>query len=62
LEAIRLGGSRFEGMNIGGSSNMPAFAETLTEAEITAVLTFNKSHWPDDIRAIQWQVNVQTEQ
>ncbi|MFQ5401309.1 MAG: c-type cytochrome [Anaerolineae bacterium] len=59
MDAIRRGGSRFEGMNIGGSSNMPAFAETLTEAQMTAVLTYIKSHWPDDIRQIQWQMSQQ---
>jgi mono/diheme cytochrome c family protein len=55
LEAIQLGGPRFEGLNIGGTSDMPAFEEELTDEEITAVLTFIKSTWPDDIRAVQWQ-------
>ncbi len=62
IEATRLGGARFEGLNIGGRSNMPAFGEILTDAEITAVLTYIKSSWPDDIRAIQWQMSVQAEQ
>lgn len=55
LRAIKEGGTRFEGMNIGGTSNMPAYAGTLTEEEILAVLAFIKSTWPDDIRALQWQ-------
>lgn len=53
LEAIRLGGARLEGMNIGGSSKMPAFADTLSEEEITAVLVYIKSTWPDDVRQMQ---------
>jgi mono/diheme cytochrome c family protein len=53
IEAIREGGARFEGLNIGGSSNMPAFAETLSDEEILAVLAFIKSTWPEDVRALQ---------
>ena len=33
------------------ASDMPAFADTLTDAEIVAVLSFIKSTWPADIRA-----------
>jgi mono/diheme cytochrome c family protein len=62
IEAITLGGARFEGLNIGGTSDMPAFGEIMTDAEITAVLTYIKSSWPDDIRAIQWQMSVQTQE
>lgn len=58
LEAVILGGSRLpEG--IGGSSDMPAFGEILTSEEIAAVLTYIKSSWPEDVRAIQWQQTVQ---
>ena len=53
IEAIKLGGARLPD-NIGGSSNMPAFGEVLSEEEITAVLTYIKSSWPDDIRQMQW--------
>ena len=56
LEAIRLGGSRLDGFNIGGSSEMPGFSDILSEPEIAAVLTFIKSSWPEDIRLLQWQV------
>jgi len=56
LEAITLGGARFEGVNIGGTSNMPAFGQFLTDEEITAVLTYIKSTWSDDIRQTQWEV------
>lgn len=58
LEAVMLGGSRLpEG--IGGSSDMPAFGDILTSQEIAAVLSYIKSTWPDDVRAIQWQQTVQ---
>ena len=57
IEAVALGGSRLpEG--IGGSSDMPAFGEVLTADEIAAVLSYIKSSWPEDIRAIQWQQTV----
>lgn len=60
IESIEKGGTRFEDLNIGGTSNMPAFAGTLTDEEIAAVLTYIKSTWPEDIRAIQWQQTVQS--
>ncbi len=60
LEAIELGGARYEDVNVGGTSNMPSFAEILTDEEITAVLAYIKNQWPEDIRASQWQVTVQT--
>ena len=57
IESIVLGGARLPD-NIGGTSNMPAFDNTLTEEEITAVLTFIKSTWPEDIRSIQWEQTI----
>jgi mono/diheme cytochrome c family protein len=57
IESIELGGARLPA-NIGGFSNMPAFEDTLTEDEITAVLNYIKSTWPDDIRTIQWEQTV----
>lgn len=57
VEAIRLGGTRLAA-DIGGSSEMPAFAEILTEDEIDAVLAYVKSTWPEDIRVIQWDMTV----
>lgn len=60
IEAIKLGGTRFAGLDVGGTSNMPAYGEVLTDEEIHAVLTYLKSTWPDDIRAMQWQQTVQT--
>jgi mono/diheme cytochrome c family protein len=62
IETIELGGARFEGMNIGGTSNMPAFGEILTMEEITSVLTYIKSTWPEETRVTQWEVTVMTEQ
>lgn len=61
IESVVLGGTRFEGMNIGGTSNMPAFGEILTAEEITAVLTYIKSTWPEETRTTQWEVTVMTE-
>ena len=54
LESIRLGGSRLPD-NIGGTSNMPAFAELLTDRQMAAILAYIKSTWPEDIRLIQWE-------
>jgi mono/diheme cytochrome c family protein len=34
-------------------SGMPAFADTLTDAEISSILTYIKSRWPLEIRARQ---------
>lgn len=57
IEAIEKGGSRLEGLNIGGTSNMPAYADILSDEEIRAVLVFLKSRWPDEIRLQQQQRN-----
>jgi len=51
-ESIVKGGTRLPA-NIGGISNMPAFGEVLSEAEIIAVLGYIKSTWPEDIQKIQ---------
>jgi mono/diheme cytochrome c family protein len=53
LEAIRLGGARFNDLNIGGTSNMPAFSDILSDEEITAVLTYIKSTWTEENQG--WQ-------
>ncbi|UCG25730.1 MAG: c-type cytochrome [Chloroflexota bacterium] len=57
LESIRLGGARLPD-NIGGTSKMPAFGELLDEEQMTAILTYIKSTWPDDVRLIQWEQTV----
>lgn len=61
FESVERGGARFEGMNVGGTSNMPAFGEILADEEIRAVLTYIKSTWPGETRAAQWEVTVVTE-
>lgn len=55
LEAILYGGDRLNSQNIGGTSNMPAYEDLLTDREITAVLTYIKSTWPEEIQRIQWE-------
>lgn len=40
---------------------MPAFAETLNDEEITAVLTCIKSTWSEDIQDIQWEATLREE-
>ena len=57
FESIALGGARLPD-NIGGNSNMPAFADILTEGEMIAVLNYIKSTWPEDIRSIQWEQTI----
>ncbi len=37
-------------------SNMPGFGQTLSDAEIWAVLAFIKSRWPEEIRARQAEI------
>ncbi|MBE2222133.1 MAG: cytochrome c [Anaerolineae bacterium] len=57
-EAIRLGGARLNDLNIGGTSNMPAFAETLSDEQITAVLSYIKSTWKEENRAWQQEATI----
>jgi S-disulfanyl-L-cysteine oxidoreductase SoxD len=60
IEAIRLGGTRLP-TSVGGTSQMPAFEQVLTDVEILAVLAYIKSHWPDDIQAAQWEMSARSE-
>jgi mono/diheme cytochrome c family protein len=46
----------------GYESDMPAFADVLSDAEIAAVLAYIKSTWPPDIRERQERINAQAEQ
>lgn len=62
IEAIQLGGARFAGMNLGGTSPMPAYKDILSDEEIASVLTYIKSTWPDDIRQTQWVVTFMSSQ
>jgi S-disulfanyl-L-cysteine oxidoreductase SoxD len=57
VEAIQLGGARLPD-NIGGTSNMPAYDDILTDEEILAVLAYIKRSWPDNIRQIQWEATI----
>lgn len=41
----------------GYESDMPAYAETLSDDEIWAVLSYIKSHWPPQIRERHDQIN-----
>ncbi|MCO6453500.1 MAG: cytochrome c [Caldilineales bacterium] len=43
----------------GFNSNMPAFAETLNDDDILAVLAYLKSLWPDEQRQFQHEVSLQ---
>ncbi len=54
LEVIRLGGARLT-EDVGGTSNMPAYGEILSEAQIQTVLTYIKSTWPEEARQVQWE-------
>lgn len=54
-EAIWQGGARLDDLPGVGTSNMPAYADVLSEREVEAVLAYIKSAWPEDIRAIQWE-------
>ena len=58
LDAIRLGGARFNDLNIGGTSNMPAFDEVLSDEEITAVLAYIKSTWTEENQAWQQEATI----
>lgn len=54
-EAILQGGARLGDL---GNSDMPAYAGILSDQDVEAVLTYIKSTWPQEIRAVQWEVTV----
>lgn len=58
IDAVRLGGARLS-PDVGGTSPMPAYGDTLTDEEIVAVLDYIKSTWPVDIRRAQWERTTQ---
>lgn len=43
-------------------SDMPAYADTLADREILAVLSYIKSTWPEDVRDRHDQINARFEQ
>ena len=45
----------------GYESDMPAFADTLIDAEIVAILAYIKSTWPERERAFQAEVTANDE-
>lgn len=54
IESVQLGGARLANVGIDGISNMPAYKDILSDEEITAVLTYIKSTWPEEIQDRQW--------
>ena len=46
----------------GYESDMPAFGDVLTDAEITAVLAYIKSTWPDLQRDMQAKLTAKDEE
>ena len=46
----------------GYETDMPAFAQRMTDAEIAAVLAYIKSTWPPDIRTRQAQTDIKSRQ
>jgi mono/diheme cytochrome c family protein len=51
IESIKLGGARLPANT--GISAMPVYKDILTDQEITAVLAYIKSTWPNDIQVTQ---------
>jgi mono/diheme cytochrome c family protein len=56
FDIVKLGGALFT--RRGETSEMPAYRETLSDADIWAVLTYMKSNWPEDIRREQLRANL----
>ncbi|MCB0035096.1 MAG: cytochrome c [Anaerolineales bacterium] len=52
LERVRYG-TAVLAPDLQDRSNMPAYEDVLTDEEISAVLAYIKSQWPDDIRQMQ---------
>lgn len=52
LERVRYG-TAVLAPDLQDKSSMPAYEDILTDEEITAVLAYIKSQWPDDIRQMQ---------
>lgn len=46
----------------GYESDMPGFGEALTDEEVTAIINYIKSTWPDQIRAAQESRTIADEQ
>jgi len=50
-------GSRANPTGADYPTDMPAFADRLSDADIWAVLAFIKSRWPDEIRRRQSRID-----
>lgn len=59
IEMVKRGGQRLP--EAIGVSHMPAYEGILSEEEIRATLAYFKSSWPDEIRAVQWEITLQDE-
>lgn len=56
IQIVKLGGARVP-PDV-GVSKMPAYANTLSDMEITAVLSYIKSSWPPEVQQVQWEVTM----
>jgi mono/diheme cytochrome c family protein len=56
IQIVKLGGSRVSPEQ--GASNMPGYANVLSDVEIAAVLAYIKSSWPPEVQQVQWEVTM----
>jgi len=56
FDIVKLGGALFA--RRGETSEMPAYRETLTDADIWALLAYLKSRWPEETRREQIRANL----
>ncbi|MCD6073907.1 MAG: cytochrome [Rhodospirillales bacterium] len=56
FDYIKLGGGIFS--KRGERSEMPGYADQLSDPEIWALIAFIKSRWPDEVRARQLRANM----
>ena len=56
IQIIKLGGVRVPPSE--GVSNMPSYANILSDREILAVLAYIKNSWPPEVQQVQWEVTM----
>lgn len=56
IQIVKLGGARVA-PDV-GVSNMPGYANILSDTEIAAVLSYIKSSWPPEVQQVQWEVTM----
>ena len=56
IQIVKLGGARVA-PDV-GVSNMPTYANILSDNEVLAVLSYIKSSWPPEVQQVQWEVTV----